>query len=378
MRRLFYSLGVIVAVGVLSAPASLQQPAAPSQPAARPGGAELSTGPYQVDPNWPVVNWAAPGYIWGSQAGVFPESADRVFLASRGELKLPGPVPNNFPGNWAALGLGGATTPLPEMRNVIVVVNREGRLIESWRQWDDLFEGGRGPHQIYISPYDPDRHVWVIDDMRHVIHKFTNDGKRLVQTIGELDEFGDDETHFRRPTMMAWLPDGTFFVSDGYGNQRVVKFDRTGKFLKKGVQRRTDADVHGARRRGGRKPGPRVRIGSDEPADSGVRRGSQLHRVLERHRAAHDRREHRRPHLGVRPDVGKTGQVRPERTPRVLAWGTAGANGNGRDRTKFWGVHQIAADQEGNLYVAEVFNGRTLKFRPRPGADSSNSSGDKR
>jgi hypothetical protein len=26
-------------------------------------------------------------------------------------------------------------------------------------------------------------------------------------------------------------------------------------------------------------------------------------------------------------------------------------------------------DQEGNLYVAEVFGGRVQKFRPRPGAD---------
>lgn len=33
------------------------------------------------------------------------------------------------------------------------------------------------------------------------------------------------------PTDIAWLPDGTFFVSDGYGNSRVAKFDKNGKFL---------------------------------------------------------------------------------------------------------------------------------------------------
>jgi hypothetical protein len=51
------------------------------------------------------------------------------------------------------------------------------------------------------------------------------------------------------------------------------------------------------------------------------------------------------------------------------SFGTSGVNGNGGDLTKFWGVHQVAADSEGNLYVAEVFNGRAVKFRPRPGAD---------
>jgi hypothetical protein len=29
----------------------------------------------------------------------------------------------------------------------------------------------------------------------------------------------------------------------------------------------------------------------------------------------------------------------------------------------------MTVDQDGNLYIAEVFNGRTVKFRPKPGAD---------
>ena len=36
---------------------------------------------------------------------------------------------------------------------------------------------------------------------------------------------------------------------------------------------------------------------------------------------------------------------------------------------ELWGVHQISTDQLGNLYVAEVFNGRAQKFTPKPGAD---------
>ena len=50
-------------------------------------------------------------------------------------------------------------------------------------------------------------------------------------TVGTPMTPGNDETHFNRPTDVAWLPDGTFFVSDGYVNTRVVKFDKDGKFI---------------------------------------------------------------------------------------------------------------------------------------------------
>ena len=36
------------------------------------------------------------------------------------------------------------------------------------------------PHFVAISPYDPQKHVWIVDDHKHVVHKFTNDGKTKV------------------------------------------------------------------------------------------------------------------------------------------------------------------------------------------------------
>ena len=379
MRRILSSLGSLLALlGLIavspSTPFAQQRGGGPTGATAPPGrgGAALAVGPYEAVANWPTVSWPQPGYIWGSQAGIFPESSNRIFLASRGELKLPAKVPNNFNGVWAALGLGGATAPLPEFRNCIVVVDGNGRLIESWTQWDKLFEGGRGPHQIYISPYDPQRRVWVVDDMRHAIFIFSNDGTKLLQTLGIPDEFGDndDAMRFRRPTDIAWLPDSTFFVSDGYGNKRVVKFDKNGRFLKRALSGAPTpfATVHGIAVAGSP---PRVFV-----SDRGNRRIQVFDEDLnfveywpdiaphtitasaDGHIWAYDR------HLG------EDGQVRSERTPRY-SFGTSGVNGTGRDLTKFWGVHQIAADSEGNLYVAEVFNGRAVKLRPRPGADPS-------
>ena len=55
-----------------------------------------------------------------------------------------------------------------------------------------------------------------MDDYRHAIFKFTNDGKKLVQTIGEPNVHASDDKHFYRPTFMAFQTDGSFYVADGY------------------------------------------------------------------------------------------------------------------------------------------------------------------
>jgi peptidylamidoglycolate lyase len=48
----------------------------------------------------------------------------------------------------------------------------------------------------------------------------------------------------------------------------------------------------------------------------------------------------------------------------LYAWGQAGGQPG-----QFWGPHQITVDQEGNVFVAEVQNGRIQKFKPKPNAD---------
>ena len=103
MRTPIVTLATVVGLGLLSAPALLQQ-----QPIEREAGlgrissnsqkgGEEETGPYEVVSNWPQP-FARQGYIQGSQGGVFAESPNRIFMANRGELKLPEKLPNNFNG----------------------------------------------------------------------------------------------------------------------------------------------------------------------------------------------------------------------------------------------------------------------------------------
>jgi len=334
------------------------------------GGVGDITGEYEIpDANWP--QWAhpypKPGFIWGSQGGVFAESPDRVYLANRGELKLPDKIPNGFPGNWGFFNQMAATQPIANMVNCLVVVDRNGKLIEAWNQWDKLFEWGRGPHQVYISPYDPERHVWVVDDMRHVIYRFTHDGKQLVQTLGMLDEFGenDDLTRFRRPTMIDWLPDGTFFVADGYGNTRVVKFDKTGKPLLKWGSRGTGPGQfntpHG------------VAVGGSPPRVFVSDRGNRRIQVFDTDGKFLEEWPGIAPHSMLMSADEHVWAV-DSLTDRIVKFDLTGhvefSFGQFGTRPGYtWAPHQITADSDGNLYLSEVFGGRTQKYRPKPNAD---------
>ncbi len=49
----------------------------------------------------------------------------------------------------------------------------------------------RRPHFVAIKPYDPEKHVWILDDHVHAIYKFSNDGEELVQTTERLNQRGE-------------------------------------------------------------------------------------------------------------------------------------------------------------------------------------------
>ena len=78
---------------------------------------------------------------------------------------------------------------------------------------------------------DHDGNVWVTDIGNHLVLKFDSQG-RLLLSLGRKGRAGDGPDQFDRPTHVAVAATGAFYVTDGYGNARVLKFDRTGKLLK--------------------------------------------------------------------------------------------------------------------------------------------------
>jgi sugar lactone lactonase YvrE len=85
--------------------------------------------------------------------------------------------------------------------------------------------------QTHALRIDRDGFIWTTDSHGHQVKKFRADGT-LAMTLGKYDVPGKSADLFNRPTDVVVTANGDFFVSDGYGNQRIAKFNKDGKFLK--------------------------------------------------------------------------------------------------------------------------------------------------
>ena len=385
-----------------------QRPAEPrfaAVPSER-GGQDIFGG-YEVAANWPKDLTTLPGHAewtFGAGQSVFAESPNRVFVLQRGELpmvkrpqnmrispsvvfpigRLPwrdattaSPPGNGGTGQLAEEGIqawekaGNKIGVDARWEHCILVYDAQGNLTEAWTQWDSMLQR---PHFVAISPYDPQKHVWVLDDHKHAIFKMTHDGKQIVQTIGTYGVPGNDDKHFNRPTYMDWFPDGSFVVADGYNGTRVVKFDKDGKYVTAWGQRGENGketrpgyfnNVHGitidpmTRRvyvndRGNHRvqvfdeSGTFLDQWSFGPNPSDIH---LLHIFADRNLWAFDR--------------GTSKMLKYDLNGNFMySWGTWGDFPGA-----FWGVHGFSVDQEGNFYTAAVDSGGAQKFTPRKGAN---------
>jgi DNA-binding beta-propeller fold protein YncE len=123
-------------------------------------------------------------------------------------------VANDLQNNVYVLHRNGNIDPL-------VVFDAEGNYLRSW---------GKGviddPHGVRV---DRENNVWVVDRAGAIL-KFTTTGK-LLMTIGTKGVRGNDDKSFGSPTDIAWDSQGNTYIADGYGNSRVAKFDKSGKYV---------------------------------------------------------------------------------------------------------------------------------------------------
>lgn len=93
------------------------------------------------------------------------------------------------------------------------------------RSWGDKLIGQA--HGLRVAP---DETIWVTDIGNHMVFQFSPEGKLLL-ALGQAGKPGDSQDQFNKPTDIAFGPQGEFYISDGYGNSRVMKFAANGKFL---------------------------------------------------------------------------------------------------------------------------------------------------
>jgi hypothetical protein len=155
-------------------------------------------------PNYPRVSTAAgyavvadwpqrpDAYTWGAMPGLAVDSQDRIWTFNRGDMPVQ---------CYAA----------------------DGSCIRAWGQ------GKFGlSHHVKI---DKDDNVWLSDVGQHVVQKFSPSGE-LLMTLGTPGKYGEDATHLNKPSDVAIGKSGNLYVSDGYGNNRIVQFTPEGKFVR--------------------------------------------------------------------------------------------------------------------------------------------------
>ncbi len=110
---------------------------------------------------------------------------------------------------------------LHRIKPYVLVFDKAGKHL---RSWDGDF---KTPHGLRI---DADGNIWIADMANHLVQKFTPEGKLLL-ALGKKNKPGLAGDQFNKPADVGFGPDGEFYVADGYGNSRIAKFSREGKFL---------------------------------------------------------------------------------------------------------------------------------------------------
>src|SRR5258708_4425973 len=154
-------------------------------------------------------------------------------------LKLP---PNLYLGE----GIGVATNSKGHV--FVYTRSQQTRLFEFDQTGKYVREIGQGlygflfAHAVRVDPQD---NIWAVDEGTNMVIKFNPQG-RVVMLLGRRQEAAEgllatpaqnvpvppaQPYIFNRPTDVGWDAAGNIFVTDGYGNSRVVKYDKNGRFI---------------------------------------------------------------------------------------------------------------------------------------------------
>lgn len=158
---------------------------------------------YELVKDWPQL---PKEYVLSQVTGVGIDTSQNIFLFHRTGRQWTEPFPDSL-----------------ISANTILMLDREtGKILNSWGANFFIM-----PHGLTV---DKENNVWVTDVALHQIFKFNHQGKLLMK-LGVAKTPGNDSMHFNLPTDIAVGNDGSFYVSDGYGNSRVIKFSKEGKYI---------------------------------------------------------------------------------------------------------------------------------------------------
>jgi NHL repeat len=185
-------------------------------------GQALPASPkFQVDPFWPKP--LPDDWVTGNVGGTCVDSNDHVFIVNRTA------DPTNLTNQEKEVG-----KPAPS----VIEFDAEGNVVNSW---DDPKVVPSGIHDCY---FDYEGNMWIGGNTDAIAQKYSRDGKILLQigTKGKFDTsdgtargdaLNSSHTLLNKPASFAVDPaNGEVYIADGYGNRRIVVFDRSGNYLR--------------------------------------------------------------------------------------------------------------------------------------------------
>jgi hypothetical protein len=232
MRATLYAATAVLAAGVVG---SLWSPEAKAAPPDAPT--------FQVDPFWPKPlphNW-----VTGEVGGTCIDSQDNVFIVTRG-FQTGGLV--------SPEGVGGKPV-ISRASPPAIEFDPEGNVVNSWGDPSIVASGANAgknavlPNGIHGCFVDYEDNVWIAGNGDGVVQKYSHDGSTLLLQIGtkflcdngtaaggacgNIGLTGSSTTLLNDPADIAVDPtNGDVYIADGYGNHRVVVFDKNGTYLR--------------------------------------------------------------------------------------------------------------------------------------------------
>mgnify|MGYP000418647182 CR=1 FL=1 len=109
--------------------------------------------------------------------------------------------------------------------NNILVYDKSGKVLKSW---GTEFPGAHG---LSIMGEGSDQFLFITDPDTHKVSKTTLDGKILMTLERPKEVAGYESNDQFKPTETAILPNGDFYVADGYGENFIIRYNAKGEYL---------------------------------------------------------------------------------------------------------------------------------------------------
>lgn len=207
--------GITATIWLLAALGFAALGAASAQPASSGAGAAPPEIAFKTVPNFFQL---PPDLYFGEAAGVAVDSKGHVFVFSRGNTTGP--------------AYGAAAAQLLEFDSKGRYLREIGHNLYAWSF----------AHSVRVDRHD---NIWVTDKGSDVVVRFDPQG-RVTLVLGRKAEASDESAHplahpkpplppvdglFRQVTDVAWDSDDNIYVSDGYINSRIAKYDHEGNWI---------------------------------------------------------------------------------------------------------------------------------------------------